>query len=330
MEPNNPRNVELHVVNHIFHTDIPNGTTGPSPHANHELNQSIEQETNKHPNRWIAFGWLLWHTFDFITDVILGIEWQNGIKTTQPETKFQCADKTNDGLRMSSSFLLLFSLIGYLLYLYDTYRQNISLKANSDAKWNCLKLAKLILEDLGSIIIISIVTLSFFQMTIWTALTLLVSALSFMFMMAKQAIYNPCKRSEGCCHKCGACICCLLLFAVFLVLILFGGIGATRYAQTDETRVIMIGNICYRDNDNTANNREYEHNVNLDIWCYYLSSNKSRVICSTRHLYSYDDKETAENTTVVQFQSCKQMMAGKNMNQTICYDSISMKLNILG
>ena len=289
----------------------------------------MKDQNQTKPNRWMALGWLLWHTFDFATDVILGIEWIFGIKTTQLQSKIPCADKTNEGLGVAALFLLLFSVIGYCLYLFDAYRQNISLKAKSDAKWNCAKLGKLILEDLVSIIIISAVTLSFFRMTIWTAVTLSVSALSFIFMMAKQAIYNPCKRSNNCCHKCGACICCLLLFAVVLVLLFFAIIGSTRYGDTDETRVVNIGNLCYRDNDNGNSQLEYEYNTNLDIWCYYLTDDESRVICSTRFLSSEVPKETAENTTVVEFQTCEMMMDIDSVNQTVCYDSISMALEIL-
>ena len=110
----------------------------------------------------VAVGWFLWHTFDFITDMMLCIEWFGGMSTSLSETAICIGPYTNRALMILSIILGIVSLIGYGLYLYSSYQTYLyskqgDLDIDDDKPWDWPKVCKLCFEDSVSTILNSLV-----------------------------------------------------------------------------------------------------------------------------------------------------------------------------
>ena len=107
----------------------------------------LEDEPEK-PNKWIMLLWFLWNTFDLITDIVLGFEWFHGIKTQLSDTN-DCVIGNNIMLKIFGVIMMMAGLVGYVCYLFDSYREYKGKKRLNADGCNCFRLNKLICEDLG-------------------------------------------------------------------------------------------------------------------------------------------------------------------------------------
>ena len=198
-------------------------TYQPKVHSRASGTGSASGGDNKGPKKCIAIMFLIWNTFDFITDIILAVEWHHGVKATD-DMEEKCEDNLksiNDQLQTAATVLIVCSVIGYLLYLFDAYRQ-------SDAKCNCAKIMKLVLEDLLSMSIVIYISATVYSSgwTSWTILSFMASVLSFFFAMMKQACFNPCAHGTGCGGKCAGFCGCVLILGIAVGFVTFAGLMA--------------------------------------------------------------------------------------------------------
>ena len=70
----------------------------------------------------VAIFKFLFHLFDYVTDILMGMEWYNGYETQLEETK-SCTQDTNQTLRTASWILFVFSTIGFFSGLYDDLKK---------------------------------------------------------------------------------------------------------------------------------------------------------------------------------------------------------------
>eukprot|EP01084_Bolivina_argentea_P148440 259507_1 len=159
--------------------------------------QEEKDQPPKKPNKWIRNGLFLLNTVDFITDIIYTI-------------KLFEAGEFLTGIAFG---VLVCSLIGYLLYLYDAYRKHIKLQ-QPKGEYNWAKIGKLILEDAFTIMIVTILSdapllkddengsTDGSAVKTFGFISMIVSCISLGFATGMEFIYNPYKKSKkGCCHK---------------------------------------------------------------------------------------------------------------------------------
>ena len=70
------------------------------------------------------------HTYDFIADILLSIEWFGGVSSTEsPIKNYQSIDNLNDELTLVASILVTCSIIGFVQAIINgknTYRDGMS------------------------------------------------------------------------------------------------------------------------------------------------------------------------------------------------------------
>eukprot|EP01084_Bolivina_argentea_P274518 467940_1 len=320
--------VELHMNN----TNI-NSIKSRSPSPN---DCQFTYSTTQKPNRCIAITWFLWHTFDFGTDIATTMQWIFGLVSTQYQTQ-HCATDRNALLHICGPLLLTFSVIGYVCYLYDAYKQNILLKSNDRNVWNYLKIAKMWLEDFVSILITILVTWIVFQPTLISTVSLSVSSLSWIVMMFKHTIYNPRKYGKDNCDKCGGFVCCMCWIIFILGLLIWTFVVILNQTQNGmasefhtpsleyEMRVITVNDYC--EHVNVMPNGTFfvyygfvsyggQYNVN----CYLENLDRNGIYCSFFREFN--------DTYYVEYQSCERFLS--NVTHTddfaICYDNLEPRL----
>ena len=325
------------------------------PGTDDAVNVDIDNETEeKPPNKWLELFWCIWHTSDFITDLILGIEWCHGIETTQQEASKACTYDENTILKVCGVILLVCSTLGYGLYLYSAYKLNIKGITPTGA-WAKTKIMKLFCEDFISVIITAFVSAGLFGITVLSAVSLLMSAISFLVFIIKLAVMDPWKKSEVYWDKCCAIFCCILwlmalgsvIGMLYLVIWSTGNEDNVATGEIKETgnekKVISVGEFCYSFSQGERQFGTYETDpdwiytrsfVQNDIVCYYNVNDEEGIQCTWNSEYdswSPDMTNETTNVTKVYYKSCNQVpyWAGNVIRtETVCFDEIQISTKI--
>ena len=343
----------LHTMSTSDHAyDHENGSGFPMDKRDNTISDREEEPhfPQENPSWTMAIFWFLFNTFDLFTDVKVGITWVGGYATTQDPVREYCSLREKNLILLGCGLVMLAcAMVGYGFYLWYTWRQ-IVIRKPKIMGWNWPKIGKLMIEDFVSIVIQASVTLTMLRMTYWTAISIGMSILSFTFMMAKWAIYHPCKHGKKKSHKWGSCLCCLLwlltvgglALILLLLYIELGGVDApprtpdvrfvTRNSKSDGGDCVEVPTIVWT--------REIAFEA-AGIWCYYEWEPIQAMVCMNEDLDGtiedlYESFLTENGTLaidlngtiIVEYGLCDSMLDGnEGANTTICYGSMEPKID---
>eukprot|EP01084_Bolivina_argentea_P305182 527209_1 len=273
--------------------------------------------------------WFCWHTFDFITDIMVGIQWCSiGFETSQHETLHACSSirSISSQIEVMNNFgiaLFAFSGIGYVISLY-TLGAEIGVCQDKEFCFdqsrtpNYPKIFKIYLEDFVSILITVMIAIVYSEITGWIIASLIISTLSFIFALGYAGVH---KTYKGNCITCCVFNVCFILTVIPGIMYLFipfvSHVGLTDASMS---RVITINNRCevlsYGGGvdvsvDSTSISRYYQDGSNKGLYCrtYFLALN--RTVCSNTPSYLFwsniehtDSLFWSNIVGTVKYQSC--------------------------
>ena len=297
-----------------------------------------EAEETPEPNKsskWIAIGWFIWHTFDFLTDILTALPWTFGVSATLDLVRQNCdaIDIRNIGGAIIGPLLLIFSIIGYGCYLRDAYKVYILKIPMDEVAWRWLKIFKLFCEDAMSITITCLGSVFVIQLSTIAALSLSVSVISLIVMIFKHIVYTPYKKGEGCRSKCAVFACCICWMGC-IVGLFFLGLLLYYYGISDEKGVLYIKE------ENSVRCSDVSELYEVDggqeessVYPYMLCTHESdqeRFYCATNPDSKWDQ---AIIPGYVYFEKCEVFIVQKGDYRhvgeaiTVCYDSTEPNLS---
>ena len=327
--PNSPSSLESEQYPSQTETFHPNTSTSPEE-------QDDEIEESPKPNKYIEIGWFLWHTFDFITDVLTGVQYIAGFQPSLDAVEQNCNDLNGINVLHSDMdklalILLPVSFIGYVLYCCDAYRVNKLLKPTDKSTWRCLKIAKLLTEDLVSISV-TWIAFTFFVLP-WTGLAIAsfaVSSISLVVMMGKHGIYTPCKNGKHWRHKLGASGCCIFWLAVilgfiFMFFVIEMHLSDPHSVYAGQWTIMMEGNTTYGI-EVDCNTYGHVNSVQLNgVYCQVEYNPEAKCVCREM-VGDNEDINSDDIIGYVEFESCDTFSVEGENPVNVCFDGYRTRI----